>query len=457
MDKDIERWIEVREPAITILGAELDASSSERVLSWLEARAKSAPTSTPQSDAQIEAMLLSRQDPLINLGLAQYGVEDQTIKTLFDSADGANKQAVRLAVLSNQALQKHQAHHTGDLIEALMGNKASIGEWLAGLSNEELRALFKNPTLSDHFLIDFLEQKKGWNELDEPRQLFALKTLAQNPRMSSQYQSVIMDGYAEYKHEAVFSAAWNLAKSAPVNIQWCWVLDTLWSHTTPSSLVKDPLEIANRWFPNPADERVNDAELKSIESGYLGAFGQVRSHLARLAVNKARSGVGLDNLLAHEDLAIRLAACRYGNLTAVQIEGAVLRDPKFVFDQLVRNEALWCRLPTRNILEALAWKQPDPGSYMDAPNMYKHMEAEFRGKHPNWFDDENQETIDEELLPVTRSEFKEALAEIVDKIDGAHQMLGSIQSGSLTVILRSGWMWWGIAVLLGISIWKLLV
>jgi hypothetical protein len=456
-DKDIEKGIEVREPAITILDAELAVSSSERVLSWLQIRAKSAHNSTPEFDAQVEATLLARQDPLINLGLAQYGIEDRTLKTLFDSADPVHRTAVRLAVLSNEAIQKHQAYHTGNLIEALIGYKANVGEWLATLSNEELRALFKNPRLSDDFLIDFLAQKKGWNELDERKQLFVLKTLAQNPRLSARYKSIIMNGYAEYKHGAVFSAAWDLAKSAPVKIQWCWVLSELWSHTAPSSSIEAPLEVAKRWFPDPADERVSEAEQKSIESGYLGAFGQVRSQLARIAVDKSASGAKLDNLLTHEDLPVRLAACRYGNLTADQIQAAVVRDPKFVFDQVVRNEALWRRLPTRETLKALAWEQPDPGSHMDAPNMYKYMEAEFRQKYPQWFEGEDEEAVDADTLPVTQGEFKEAVADISRKIELTYPTLGTIQSSSLTVLARSGWLWWGLAVVLGISILELLI
>ena len=454
-DKDIEKGIEVREPAIAILDAELAVSSPERVLSWLQTRAKSTHNSTPEFDAQIEATLLARQDPLINLGLAQYGIEDRTLKALFESADPVHSPAVRLGVLSNEAIQKHQAYHTGNLIEALIGYKANVGEWLATLSNEELRALFKNPTLSDDFLIDFLEQKKGWNELDERRQLFVLKTLTTNARMSIRYESVIMDGYAEYKHSAVFSAAWDVAKTAPVKVEWCWVLSELWAHTAPSSSIEAPLEVAKRWFPDPADERVSEAELKSLESGYLGAFGQVRSQLARLAVRKSASGANLDKLLTYEDLPVRLAACRYGNLTADQIQAAVVRDPKFVFDQVVRNEALWRRLSSRETLKALAWNQPDPGSHMDAPNMYKYMEAEFRQKYPKWFEDE--EAVDDDTLPITRGEFKEAIAEISGKIELTYPTLGTIQSSSLTVLARSGWLWWGLAVVLGISILELAI
>lgn len=455
-DEDIEKRIEVREPAITVLEAQLVSSSPERVLSWLETRASRPKESVSDADAEVEKTLLARQEPLINLGLAQYGIEDETVRALFTSIDPIHRRALRLAVLSNQAVHRHRGYRTGDLVEALISYSGNIGQWLSSLSNEEIRALFLNPTLSDNLLIDFLEKKKGWQELDERRQLFVLSALAKNPRMSARYDSVIMDGYAEYKHRAVFDAAWNLAATAPAKIQWCWGLYELYSHTRPSSTVKDPLEIAKRWFPDPTDARVCTAEESSLESGHLGAFALLRGEIARLALNGSSTGTQLDVLLNHEDLPVRLAACRYGHLTPAQIHACMTRDPKFAFDSVVRNESLWRRLPTREILKKLAWEQPDPKSYMDAPNMYKYTETEIRQKYPAWFEEEDREPVDEDTLPVTRGEFKQALVDLTEKVELTYPTLGTIQSNVLAILARSGWLWWGLAAVLVILVIKML-
>jgi hypothetical protein len=139
---DVEKWIEVREPAISVLEAQLAASTADRVFAWLKARAGRPKDSPSDTDPQVERSLLVRNDPLINLGLAQYGIEDDTVKTLFNSTDPAYGPALRLAVLSNQALATHRAYHTGDLVEALIDHRRNAGAWLPELSNEELRALF---------------------------------------------------------------------------------------------------------------------------------------------------------------------------------------------------------------------------------------------------------------------------------------------------------------------------
>ncbi len=449
-DEDVEKWIEVREPAILVLEAQLAASPADRVFAWLEARAGRQKDSPSDTDPQVEKSLLARNDPLINLGLAQYGIEDDTVKALFNSTDPAYRPALRLAVLSNQALVTHQAYHSGNLTEALIGRRRNAGAWLPELSNEELRALFKNPTLDDNFLIHFLEQKTGWHELDERRQMFVLRALAKNPRMTSRYDNLVMDGYAEYKHSAVFSAAWQLAGLVPVKIQWAWALYELLRQTTPDSTMKEPLEVAKRWFPDPADAKVSEAEASALESGYLGAFALMREEIARLAVQGASAGAKLVILLNHEDLAVRLAACRYGRLTDAQITAAVARDPKFVFGEVVRNEWLWSRAATREILKDLAWKQPDPRSYMDAPNLYRYLEADFKEKHPTWFKDEDLEPVDEDSLPVTRGQLKEAVADLTDKIELTYPHLGTVQAAVLALLARSAWLRWGLAAVLAL-------
>jgi hypothetical protein len=394
-DDGVLRRINVREPAIAVLEAELLASRPERVLEWLRSRANGDYTEKPIYDASLEKSLLGRNDPLINLGLAQFGIEDEILRSLFDSPASSQRSALRLAVLSNTTIRKHQPYHSGDLIAALTGTRGEVGPWLASLSDEELRALFLNPTLGNEFLLEFLERKKGWSDLSEPRQILTLYALANNPRMSERYKSITMDGYAEYSHDAVFTAAWNLAAVVPVKLHWCWVLTALYPKTLTSVSVEDPLALAKRWFPDPADEKVAAAEEKRLQDPDPGSFGYLRMEIARLAVRKNAVGTKLADLLNHEDLAIRLGACRYGNPDAEQIAAAAARDPKMAFASLVRNPALWRTGSTREILKKLAWDQPDPRSYMDSPNMYKHMEAQFRAEHPEWFEDEDREPVDE--------------------------------------------------------------
>jgi hypothetical protein len=304
-------------------------------------------------------------------------------------------------------------------------------------------------------LIDFLETKKGWSELAESRQLLVLRTLAKNPRMWSVYDSVIMDGYAEYKHGAVFSAAWGLALTAPAHPMWCWVLSELFSKMRAGvGSVDEPLKVSQRWNPDPTNPSFVKAEESSASRGGLGPFAHVRQQLGRLALKGAKD---LPALLAHEDVAIRAAAYRYGAITPAQIEAAVARDPAYVFEQVVRNEWLWRRAPTRKVLKQLAWDQPDPSSYMDAPNMYRYLEADYRKTHPQWFADEEEagnEPIDPDTLPVTHGELKQAVAEITGQIQLSFSNIANVEQNTLLLVVRSRWFAWGITLTLALVLYE---
>jgi hypothetical protein len=56
---------------------------------------------------------------------------------------------------------------------------------------------------------------------------------------------------------------------------------------------------------------------------------------------------------------------------------------------------------------------------MDAPNVYRYLEAEHRKKNPQWLADEEEsekDPVDEDSLPVTSGELKHAVAEITGQV-----------------------------------------
>ena len=89
----------IRTPEIIMLEAQLAASSADQVWQWLRARAECNSEEISNSDEAFEAALLMRGDPLINLALAQYGVEGPTLVRLFESDDDTYRPALRLEVL----------------------------------------------------------------------------------------------------------------------------------------------------------------------------------------------------------------------------------------------------------------------------------------------------------------------------------------------------------------------
>jgi hypothetical protein len=216
------------------------------------------------------------------------------------------------------------------------------------------------------------------------------------------------------------------------------------------------LKAIERWKPDPSDSKMCEVEQESLARGHLGAFAQVRQQLARLLV--ANSG-GLATVLAHEDPAVRAAGYQYGRLTDEQFKAAIVQDPGHVFEVIVRNDLLWRRADTRDQLRQLAWAQPDPNSYMDAPNTYRYHEADYRKAHPEWFADEDVETpepVDEDTLPVTRGEFKEAIAELTGQVQLPFVNIANSERGVLSLLGRSRWLAGGVVVTLVLVLYSIL-
>jgi hypothetical protein len=225
-----------RDPKNIVLEAELMSGSPERVRSWLEATAADQATHWA-NDEVIERALLARNDALINLSLARFSTNNGILQEIF-TGPGKENLALRLATLQNEAAARRSFI---DMPLSLVDRHDQLPAVLSAFCEEELTALFSNPTLGDNFLIDFFEQKAPWQALDESRQLAACRALYKNPRMQSRYSGP-MDGYAEYLHDHVFDSAWAIAEKLPVKAAWASTLCWLYEKLPPrSSSVKDPL------------------------------------------------------------------------------------------------------------------------------------------------------------------------------------------------------------------------
>jgi hypothetical protein len=429
-DKVAMALMEVRDPTTVVLEAELMASSPDRVHAWLEERGRKVTRSFLGEDQRsIEQALLGREDPLIDLGLAQYAIFPKTIAALF-SRQGPAQKALRLAVLSNEPTGR--GYHWGVPHALYSRAKDEAAKFLATLDAEEIWALFRNSEIDDSFLLDFLEMKETWQVLDEARRLLAIRSLGSNPRMNTRYSGP-MDGYAEYSHNRVFDAAWNLAVSVPTTMMWAGFLGGLYSRTNPKSFaIKNPFEVAARWTPDPSDEKTLQSEQKGVERGYLGVYARVRQALAGLAVRSAYSDKDRESLLTHSDPAVRAAAYRDAELTLEQMKAADARDPMLAFNTMLDNKGLWRRSEYRKLLHDMAWAPArDPNSPMDAPNAYNWHLEDRRKEFPEWFKDEDDtEKPDRSTL---RQDMIEYLQTLRDHAANARRRLPELFKGDTNI------------------------
>lgn len=422
--------------------AELMAMSPEAVADFIKRRAGQSNDEARDDpmDEEAEKALLGRKEPLIDLALARYGRHVEVVSGLFQAA--APGSPVCLACLSNSAL--------GDEIflsfpVGLFGREPGpMAEWLVSASDDELVALFENPTLSDSFLRDLLERGKGWESIEDDRLYRFVSILPRNPRMRTPRDDDYMDGWAEYSYGSVFNAAWKLAETAPATEAWAASLGWLYEQLqTDAFSIKEPLALAARWHVDPDDTEANERQAKDHAIGYLGNMEQVRKGLARLALSK--DSKLLAELLASEDVAFRAAAYSAGALDADQLLAGYEKDGKLVLTEAIRNMHLWRTQATRRALHDVAWGVVCNDKYSDlmGANQYNSMAKHVRKEHPAWFADEEQgegssyDDVDGHT-PAIKADF----AAISGHMDRQSQGLDAIGQALRGLMSRTGWIWW---------------
>jgi hypothetical protein len=427
-----------RKPRAVVLQAELLASSPERVWDWLEHRAADKRALEASEYEEPDGALFARRhEPLIKLALARFGADHAVLRMLF--AGGVNNKAVRLAVLMNEVASYQILALTPRWL--LAGQ--SITEFLTGLDYEEVVALFSNQTLSDDFLSGFLEQKDPWQALDETGRLLAITALSDNLRMRTEMQSGYGDPesyLAEIAYNEVFEAAWRLAFNVPVTKAWATVLFMLYLRLRPAT-VKNPLEMAARWIPDPDDFDQVASESEGVRAGTLGPFAGVRRCIARLAVNAAYSLEDRQKLAAHEDVAVRAALYSAGNLSLEEMRAGFERDSMLALSEMLENPILWRARVKRTALRKMAWSSRfDPGNHLPQI-LYEGARVRHRESHPKWF-------------KVAKRKTRRSTPQHPEPQTDVAVSRAAAPAGLIGFVYRAPWLGWGIAAILALLLYQ---
>jgi len=279
-------------------------------------------------------------------------------------------------------------------------------EWLAQASQQEIAAIFENPALGNEFLIDFLEQAKGWDTLPNEKLCLALLTLTRNPRIGTSRDDDWMDGYADYTYSAVFNAGWGLAERLKPTVANAVALGHFFDKLLPEAFrVKDPLSLAGKWHPDPGDEAALKQEAQSSGYGSLGYFQLVRAGLAKLAVKQDRKVIAA--LLASDDQAFRATAYELAPMKPDEVHAAFERDGQIAFYAMLQNLRIWESNDQRQALKDCAWKIVNADKHSDllAANLFNRKDEWMREQHADYFKDEEYE--DDEPVRESSPELQE--------------------------------------------------
>ena len=144
-----------------IVSAELSGSSAQRCHEWLAARhAHDLGCASPGQDpyATLERRLFRRHLPLLEVGVARYGLHTETMREILHQDENnlgdRHVLALHCAVLGNRAWSRRV---NGRLLDALFDSEGVRNAWLHRAQPEVLYALFGNPLLAREHLVEFHE------------------------------------------------------------------------------------------------------------------------------------------------------------------------------------------------------------------------------------------------------------------------------------------------------------
>jgi hypothetical protein len=346
--------------------------SPEAAYQWLERRemrdAESRVDQSPwqeQQDRQIlEYVLCRRRHPLVDLGLARFGLSGNVLRTVHRRG----KTAVRCAAWSNSGAMSLSIGSRG------WWERGDLSHLVNGAHIAELTAFASNPRLPDSIIEALLRREDSFSGLHDDRFAKVLLALSENPRMAREYDSIYMDGWAEYSYHKPFEVAWSLVHTLPTNQHWAAILQRLLAKCPPPHLFEALDEAIDRW-------RIDLPKREGDLGDWQGDSFYLRSRLADLKK--------VDTLLLNaNDLALRLSFYRRFHPKEFKHWPSFLqRDGESFADAALQNLELWRTAEDRENLSRLCWAVPDPTHGMMMPNLYRGRESRLRELHPDWFRD----------------------------------------------------------------------
>ena len=376
--------------------------SPDKAYEWLSAKSVSTEGAKgsfsrrwePERERKVlEYLLLRKKDPLIDLGLAQFGCTPYVLRTVF-ARGGAG---VRCAVLVNPFLF------------GLFDSVIDLREVVIRGNRRELEALALNAHLPDQFYEHLISRTEYFAELDDRNYKFMLFHIGDNARLSAPYDETILDGHSNYTYHKVFTAAWQLCATVPTTQEWAAVLDHLLHKAQSPVGFKEVEQVIERWRIDPPK--------KEDDRYYNPGYGfDLRFRLAGLLEAD-------EKLLNSPDLALRQSFYRrFSPWEFKNWPEFLARDGEEFVEEAIRgNLSLWKSHEERDRLRQVAWDCPDPHSDMMMQNIYRAREKSHREEHPEWFHEEEDEYSSDPSAVARRMEkLLKSIAEKLETILGGH-------------------------------------
>ncbi|MBR7777556.1 hypothetical protein [Undibacterium rugosum] len=341
---DINEMAEyARTKASLLLQYKLSLYSPSAVYEWF----MSSEAQGNDSDEALMRFLLGRNEPLIDLGLAQHCRYDSVINDLWlrtkDSfrMNEIDAQALRLAILSNTTDKRTEKRNAN----WYSINLTDLANLLQNAAIVEIEAIFENPSIDETLLISLFRKEDLFESLNEKRWLDCLFATLRNSRKWEDAADFDNDVWEIKKLQ---EAAYYLPSIAPLTELWAVAVSGLLKRISPPSwnyVSKEMYESTmQRWKHEAAEKSVRPVNHWDEVRIYYG-----RMFYGEFALNTGQT-VNILEMVKSEDVAIRCLAYGFCKLQPEQISFGAEQDKndflrfalenKFLFVDKVQRLAL---------------------------------------------------------------------------------------------------------------------
>ena len=347
-------------------------ASPEYVLEWLQDNVTKENFVSEERES-LENALFSRNEKLINLGLALFGSVQSIGYRLFKSED----MVIKRASLAGRSISFGQMSDHWVMFDDVIPVLIQDAEENRSRDVDEtplLQELLQNPKLPDEVFESLYEKTGHFSKLSDRLWMNLVFFTTRNERLSTPYCDDWADGYAEYTHARVFHLGWDLFGKFPVNGRAAVVLEMLGSKLLSENDI-DTLQLIDRW--QSSDKRANQS------------YSFVRTRLVKTIPT---SSDVFKELKTHHDLAVRKGY--YENLDIimpVDVKDGFDRDGNDFLDSALYNELFFEHEKTRDALRSACVESGRRENLGDLHyrNLYYSQQRHVASNYPEWFKDKS--------------------------------------------------------------------
>lgn len=292
----------------------------------------------------LETALATRDDPLIDLGLASYGSSYDVVGGLYrkgkepqvDDADGTSKQGLRLAVLANETIDAK------GFLSRFPENTIGADEVAYVLKEAdwtEAETLIRNPTVADDLLQALYQGDGAAAGMDEARRRELIMFTGYNKRLGNEEHYSDGPDMGHYRnHKAIFE----MLGKVPTSRRWAECLRYLLDRLVPGKTANpdDITAVLDRWKVNDLGVEDEPENMYYTDTG-LPDREELRCLIGALYGKSYKKNIVLHGTADDEDIARRCAFYGNGKLTVEAIKEGLEHDQAvFVLTAMLNDTIL---------------------------------------------------------------------------------------------------------------------